>query len=141
MKYLIISLLIVISLISCKRDSLVPVEPESDMISGTDTLIFGEWRYLYSIGGYAGGRADKGDSLLIIKPIRDFTSISKENKIIAGRVVFKVHENNRTSVIFLHDGIRFVGFLQSIEFNGPDSLTLQDPCCDMYSNFFTRIKK
>lgn len=140
MKYIILSLLIVISLISCKKDKFVPTEPESDIISGTDTLIYGEWRYMYSFGGWGGSHIDKGDSLLTLKPMRDFISISKENKIIDGRIVFKVRENNWTSIIFLQDGIRIVGYPQSIELNGPDSLILHDPCCDMYSDIFTRIK-
>jgi hypothetical protein len=140
MRYFIITFMIILSLISCKRDNFIPIEPESDIISGTDTLIFGEWKYLHSFGGWGGSLIDKGDSLLILKPVRDFVAISKENKTIEGRMVFRVYENDLTKIIFLQGGTKSVGYPQSIQFNGADTLILNDPCCDMYSDYYKRIK-
>jgi hypothetical protein len=141
MKHLIISLLIVISLISCKKDTIDPIEYDSEIFFGKDTLIYGEWKYIHSSGGFTGNsQIDRGISLLSIKPIGDFASISKDNNIIKGKIMIEGQMYNRTQIQFLRDGIRSFGVYQTIEFNGSDTLILLDPCCDNYSDYYKRIK-
>jgi hypothetical protein len=141
MRHFIISLMIFISLICCKKDIIVPIEYDSEIFSGRDTLIYGEWKYIHSSGGFTGNsQIDKGISLLSIKPIGDFASISKDNNIIKGKIMIEGQMYNRTQIQFLQDGIRSIGYLQTIEFNGSDTMILHDPCCDMYSDYYKRIK-
>jgi hypothetical protein len=131
-----------ISFISCKKENIEYINYNSEIFSGTDTLIYGEWKYLYSSGGFSGGQViDIGVSLLSIKPIGDYASVSKDNKIFKGKILISGQEYNHTQIQFCQDGIKTnTAFLQTIYFNGPDTLILDDGCCDLYSHYYKRIK-
>jgi len=140
MKHLIVLLLFASLYTSCKKDDSLPKEPESDILSGQDTLLYGEWKYINSSGGYAGGVIDRGKSLLVIKPERDFIAVSKDNMILSGKIVLKCIEDEPTSVAFLQNNNKAIWLPQTIQFSGPDTLMLNDPCCDMYTDVYKRIK-
>jgi hypothetical protein len=140
MKHLFASFLVVLILFSCKKDDSLPSMPESDILSGSDTLLYGDWKYLNSFGGYAGGKIDKGISLLLIKPMDDFIIISKDNAIVNGKFVINNEQNSLTKILLLQNGSKSIRLPQSIQFIGTDTLILNDPCCDMYSDTYKRIK-
>jgi hypothetical protein len=146
MKKIFLLLLILALLSSCKKENPIPEskEYESEIFSGQDTLIYGEWKYLYSYGGWAGSRIDKDISILSIKPIGKFVLISKKNEVTKGIISILGEEHDRTKIVFLEDsqnGIKKTrGFPESIYFSHPDTLNLVEPCCDMYSNYYARIK-
>lgn len=133
-------------LTNCKKENPIPksIEYESEIFFGNDTLIYGEWKYLYSYGGFAGGKAERDFSILSIKPIGKFVMISKKNEVVKGIISIRGEKYGHTQIEFLEDyqnGLQRVrGFPVSIIFNHPDTLVFQEPCCDMYSNYYTRIK-
>lgn len=140
MKHLFASFLIVIIFLSCKKDDSLPSMPESDTLSGSDTLVYGDWKYLTSFGGYAGSKIDKGISFLLIKPMDDFILIAKDNEIVNGKFVINYEQNSPPKILLLQNGSKSIRLPQSIQFIGTDTLILNDPCCDMYSDYYKRIK-
>ena len=141
MKKILFILLVLISCYSCKKEDVEYINYDSEIFEGNDTLIYGEWKYLYSIGGIAVHKIDKGMSILSIKPIGNYAAISKENDIVQGKILVIGQEYNHTEIQFCKDGIKpSLGLSQTLYFYGTDTLVLRDPCCDLYSDYYKRIK-
>lgn len=146
MKKLFVLLLSLALLPNCKKESPIPEnkEYESEIFSGQDTLIYGDWKYLYSYGGWGGSLNYQDISILSIKPIGKFVLISKKNEVAKGIISIGGVINDRTQILFFEDcqnGIRkSLGFPLSMYFSHSDTLILEEPCCDMNTNYYARIK-
>lgn len=92
-------------LTNCKKENPIPksIEYESEIFFGNDTLIYGEWKYLYSYGGFAGGKAERDFSILSIKPIGKFVMISKKNEVVKGIISIRGEKYGHTQIEFLED--------------------------------------
>jgi hypothetical protein len=146
MKTRIWILLTTILFMSCSKEDVRNdyITYDSEIFSGSDSLIYGQWKYLYSSGGIGGGPEDFNILLLSIMPIGNYAIISNDNVTTTGKILIEDKQGDKTSIRFCKDGIKnnnqFVSLSQSIYFGGPDTLILVDPCCDLYSNYYKRIK-
>jgi hypothetical protein len=115
----------------------------SEIFSGNDTLIYGDWRYLFSIGGYYVPlqRIDKGYSILSIKPIGNYAKINKENNVDWGKILVLGQKYNHLRIQFCRSGIKPEWTLYyTLSFNRSDTLVLDDSACDGYADYYKRIK-
>jgi hypothetical protein len=147
MKTRIWILLTTVLFMSCSKEDVRNdyITYDSEIFSGTDTLIYGQWKYLYSSGGFGGGtKEDFGGFLLSIVPIGNYAMISKDNISTTGKILIEEKQGDNTSIRFCKDGIKnntqYISLSQTIYFGGPDTLILVDPCCDLYSHYYKRIK-
>lgn len=141
MKTIISSLLTITLLISCEKKEPDYISYDSEIFSGSDTMIYGEWKYLYSTGGLAVHSIDIGVSILSVVPIGDYAFISKNNSISKGKLLMNGELWNHTAIRFCNNGINDNAAIQQlIMFNGPDTLILMDPAYDAYSHYYKRIK-
>lgn len=136
----VIIIIIVSFLCSCKEESLDLISYNSEIFSGQDTLIYGEWKYSISYGGITGGPEIFSTSLLSIVPFGEYVAVSKNGEITKGKILIK-DQDNGTEIQFCIDGLESkAGRLQSLNFHGPDSLILQEGCCDNFTHYYKRIK-
>ncbi|MGE5499402.1 MAG: hypothetical protein ACM3Q2_15075 [Syntrophothermus sp.] len=146
MKKFLLLLLSTTFIISCKKENPIPVnkEYETEIFSGQDTLIYGEWKYLYSYGGWGGTRNNADISILSIRHIGKYAIIFNENDIAKGIIYVGGKRYDRTEIIFHQEyqsgNKKIFLFPQSIYFSHPDTLILEEPCCDMNTYYFARIK-
>lgn len=146
MKIILLLFLSLIVILSCKKENPIHVNKEYDteIFSGRDTLIYGEWEYLYSNGGWGGTRNNADISILSITHIGKFAIISKENEIVKGIIYVAGKRYDRTEITFHQEyqsgDNKVLLFPQSIYFSHTDTLILEEPCCDMNTYYFARIK-
>jgi hypothetical protein len=143
MKKIISFLIIITFLCSCRKHNTGTdyITYDSEIFSGSDTLIYGEWKYLYSIGGIAVHRTDIGISLLSVVPVGDYAFVSKTNSVSKGKILLSGKEWGATAIQFCDNGLNDLEAIrQIINFNGPDTLVLADSGYDMYSHYYKRIK-
>lgn len=140
----IICLLITFALLSgCRKDKGEPeyITYDSEIFTGSDTLIYGEWKYLYSIGGIAVHKTDIGVSLLSVIPIGDYVFLFKDNTISKGKILVTGEVWNLTAIQFCNNGLNDrITAQQLISFRGSDTLVLEDSGYDLYSHYYKRIK-
>lgn len=111
MKSSIIYLLVFISLFACKKENIEYINHDSEIFTGDDSLIYGNWEYLYTIdyGGWRGGsmKTNQNRSPINIKPIDNYESLQGEHIISTGKIDTVGHDyNNNLKVIFYPNGIK-----------------------------------
>jgi hypothetical protein len=141
MKTYIFFLFIFFSFISCEKEKVEYLNYSSEIFSGQDTLIYGDWKYIYSGGGLDLSIIYLDNSILTIKPIGKYVSISKYNTVIEGKIQILGQEYNHTIVQFSPHGIKTFDIgSNTLYFVGTDTLLLQGRCCDNLSHYYKRIK-
>lgn len=116
-KYLIL-IIILFAFCSCKKDKIEYINYNSEILLGTDTLIYGNWDYLYTLttGGW-GSRDTKENHDL---PSLQFTPIGNYKKIKDGQIleegkIFIQYGINGLIMGFYENGIKGRILILSIE--------------------------
>ena len=115
-----IIIIILISFFSCKKDKAEYVNHESEILSGHDTLIYGNWEYLYTWGSSGGlYKINNGIPSINIKPIDNY-EIYRDGEILEkGKIDTLGHSNDYLLLIFYPNAIvdpnRFLKYLSTCQ--------------------------
>jgi hypothetical protein len=125
-------LLVCVVLAGCRSAS---VEPSADRLSGT-------WRWIESTGGIGGFRytpASLNYNVELRIAGNQVTAVRNDSVIATSTITLRGDEvtyHPSLSVFTFHSGID----LQRLASMSGDTLVLSDPCCDMFTYAFVRVR-
>ena len=107
----VLFLLIIITLFSsCMKEKKEYINHDSEIFTGNDTLLFGDWEYLFSWegGGYTGATNKINDYLseLSITPIDNYAVIDNGVVIFTGKIDIAGYLDDQLQIIFYPYGIK-----------------------------------
>lgn len=109
-------------------------------IFGDDYLdIYGKWELLLVSGGFAGSGQDfPPESYLQIVEYGTYGFFEGDSIFSCGKIVIPERDDTRFLVEF--ENAYFGDNEKYIQFEGPDKLTLEAPCCDLFSYHYKRVE-
>lgn len=115
----------------------------SDPIPDSLKSIYGKWKFLDYFGSIA-GTSEKGDFDFLLLKNNGIYGITRNDSLISNGKLDIRNSNGVVAIDFIPSKSSLKpylsGFLKSPTFKTSDTLFLSDPCCDLYSYRFARVR-
>ena len=118
--------LFIVGIYSCEK------EYKEEIFNDKYIIIYGQWKHIETIGGWNGGMRNTTEYTLNIYPIGKFSAPDIEN----GKITIIEQTESQLRVRF-EPQIGNAGE-KYINFNGNDTMYVNDSCLDCYSSLFLR---
>ena len=124
---ILLCVLFVVGVFSCEK------EYKEEIFNDKYITIYGQWKHVETTGGWNGGMRDTTEYTLNIYPIGKFSAPNIEN----GKITIIEQTESQLRVRF-EPQLGTTGE-KYINFNGNDTMYVNDSCLDCYSSRFCRI--
>jgi hypothetical protein len=116
---------------------------QDEIFNENNQRIYGKWQFLYSSGGFAGGKIEPGYDYLEVVQYGIYGIINSNSIDQIGKLLLTEQDDKHATITFLPDSKYMTGYQivrRETYFTSNDTLILWDMMYDGYFSYYKRIK-